>query len=799
MIPPAVNTFFRTLSRSKSLAAINLLGLSLGFSSCILIALFLFDELGYDSHHANLNRIYRVNTRFVSAGSIDHIAVAATPLPELLKQNYPEVEASIRFDQLGMGIVVRNQSKAFREYNAFSVDPEVFRIFSYEFLYGDPNTALTGPDKVVLTRSHAVKYFGQVDVVGKMLSIDNKDRLVTGVVEDVPQNSDIRFSLLVSTKDDQANPDWFDYDGYVFVLFKSESLKEPGFLPAFEKKLQAIADEKINAAIRKDGIDNISATMHIQPLRGLHFDNTLMYDTPKGNKNYVYIFVCVAALILFIACINYINFSIVQSMEKSREVGIRKVVGSTKYQLVARYLIQSFMLTSFAVIIAMGIVYLLLPFFNEVVGRNFMMSDLFRPEVAVAIGVILVVTGVLAGSFPAFYGSSVNIVSALKGHVSSPGGQAIRKISITVQFAVSLGLIIATAVIYAQMNFIRNYNLGFRQDNVVAITTPEDSAHYQAVTELKAELLRRSDLTEGVSIVGDGALPGDPDDERRGSVTLTNGEGKPETRMINHTLIDADYFSVLNIQIKKGRAYEKGSPTDQENSILVNEAFVQALGWEDPLAQTIKRGDRDCRVIGVVGNIHYKSLYNPVQPQMYVPEQHKIVHVLIALKPDASDEIGQIETLWQKHFPGEPFVYRYLDDTLHLQYKQEQTVAKISTYFSILTIVISILGLVGLSLLSAYQRRKEIGIRKIVGATFNDIAKLFFREYLLLLALALIIISPLTWYIMDQWLMMFVSHTPLEITTFIVVGLAFAILTLAAIVASIRKVTGVKSTELIKQ
>lgn len=798
MIPPAIQMFFRTLSRSKSLVAINLSGLALGFSSCILIALFLFDEWGYDSHHAKVDRIYRINTRFVSPGSIDHIAVAATPLPELLMQDYPEVEASIRFDQQDMGIVVRNQSEAFRESNTYSVGADVFKIFSYDFIHGDPQSALVGPDKVVLTRSHAVKYFGHVDVVGKLLSIDNKDRLVTGVVEDVPDNSDIRFSMLLSVDNKPVDPDWFDYDGYIFVLFKAESLRKPGFLSEFGKKLQTIADEKINAAIRKENIENITATMHLQPLRGLHFDNTLMYDTPKGNKNYVYIFAGVAGLILFIACINYINFSIVQSMEKSREVGIRKAVGSTILQLVLRYLTQSFMLTSCAVIFSLAFVYLLLPIFNDVVGRHFVMSDLLRADVAIAIGVILIVTGVLAGSYPAFYGSSVNIVNALKGQVTSPGGQVIRKVSITVQFAVSIGLIIATVVIFAQMDFIRNYDLGFRQNNVVAITTPEDSANYQAVTAFKEDLLQHGSLVEGVSIVGDGALPGDPDDEKRGSLELTNGEGKPEVRMINYTLIDTDYFSVLKIAIKKGRSYEKGSPTDLKNSVLVNEALVQALGWEDPLAQTIKFSDHDCRVIGVVDNIHYKSLYNPVQPQMYVPHDNRIVHVLVALKRDAPDQTAQLQMLWQKHFPAEPFVYRYLDDTLQQQYKQEQTVAKISSYFSVLTIVISVLGLVGLSLLSAYQRRKEIGIRKIVGAGFNDIAKLFFREYLPLLTLALIIISPLTWYIMDQWLMMFVSHTPLRITTFVVVGVAFSILTLAAIVASIRKVTAVKSTELIK-
>jgi putative ABC transport system permease protein len=797
MIRQTIILFFRTLARSRSLAAINVLGLALGFSSCILIALFLFDQLGYDSYHTNLKRIYRINTRFVSEGSVDHVAIAAAPLPYALMQNYPEVEACARLERRGAGVVVKCESHTAREDNAYSADAAVFRIFSYEFLHGDPQTALSGLNKVVLTKSHAIKYFGQTDIIGKSIVIGNEDHLVTAVIEDIPENSDLRFTMLTSIDDNSANPDWFDFSYYVFVLFKAESMDDPGFLSAFGKKLQALADEHINAPIEAENID-MSASMHIQPLQGLHFDNTLAYDTPKGNKNYVYIFASVAALILFVACINYINFSIVQSMEKSREAGVRKVVGSSFYQLVARYITQSFLIALFGAIIAIGVVYLLLPFFNGVVGRNFSMADVFRVDIVIAIGIILVVTGVLAGSYPAFYASSVNIVSALKGHVSSPGGSAIRKLSITVQFAVSLGLIIATAVIYSQMQFVRSYDLGFSQDNVLAITTPEDSAYYQSISQFRHELLAHNHLVKNVSIVGDGAMPGDPDDEQRGTLSLTNGNGETEVRMINNTYVDAEYFSVLSIQPTIGRAFEKGNVSDQQNAIIVNEALVQALGWKDPLAQTITWAEKERGVIGVVGNIHYKSLYNPVQPQIFVPHERRIVNVLVAIQPNAHDRIGEIQNLWQKYLPGEPFSFRYLDDTLLGQYQQEQTAAKISTYFSVLTIVISALGIFGLSLLSAWQRRKEIGIRKIVGASFRDIARLFFSEYLLLLAIALTFISPIVWFSMERWLSTFVDHTPLHISMFIVIGAVFAFLTLAVIVVSIRKVTTEKTTELIR-
>lgn len=794
MIPQLFQGLFRSLLRNKTLTAINLSGLALGFSSCILIVLFLFDELGYDRHHINLDRIYRITTKFVSDGAVDNIAISASPLPEVLKESFPEVEECIRVNAKGAGVTIRTNSGIFQEDNMYSVDPGIFRVFSYKFIQGNATTALSQPKSLVLTKSQAEKYFPTGDALGKVLRIEDNDHQITAVIEDVPLNSEIYFSMLVPL-DTINHKDWFDFSHYVFVMFNKKSLEDPSLITSFQKKLNKLADDHINAAIRKES-STLTASMSIQPLRGLHFDNSLQYDTPKGNKDYVYIFVCVAVLILFIACINYINFSIVQSMEKSREVGIRKVIGSTFVQLVVRYITQSIILTFVALLLSIAIVYLILPQFNDLVDRNFSLSDLFRFEIIASIFVIMIITGVLAGSYPAFYSSSLKIVNALKGEVATPAGKSIRKVSITIQFAVTLGLLIGTIVIYSQMKFIKNYNLGFLKDNVIAIRTPEDSLRYQAIVSFRNELSLNNRIVKSLSLVGDGGMPGDPEDEHRGSQTLRNGEGKEEVRMINNTFMDEFYIDALGIEIKLGRNYN-GSENDKENSIIVNEALVKAMGWKDPLSQTILWG-KERTVIGVVGDIHYKSLYNPVQPQYFVPHKYRIVNVFVRLNASGSEAINEIQQVWSKHFADEPFRYRFLDDTLNKQYKQEQTAMSILTYFSGLTIIISIFGMFGLSLLSAVQRKKEIGIRKVIGADFKDIALLFSKEYFLFILIAIVLVSPVVWYLMNEWLNSFITHAPLQVSIFIVVGLAFSVVALASVLISIGKIARVKSVDLIK-
>lgn len=795
MIPQLFQGLFRTVLRNKLLTTINLFGLALGFSSCILITLFLSDELGYDRHHANLDRIYRLSTKFVSSGTVDNVSISASPLPEALKESFPEVEEAIRINSKGGGVTIKRSDGMFQEDNIYSADPGIFRMFSYNFIEGNRKTALSHSTGLVLTRSLAKKYFPEGNALGAVLTIDKTDHQVTAIIEDVPLNSEIYFSMLLPL-DTADHKDWFDFSHYVFVMFDKKAAEDPTLISRFQKKLDKLTDDHINGPMQTEN-PTLSASMSLQPLKGLHFNNMFKYDTPKGKKDYVYIFVSVALLILFIACINYINFSIVQSMEKSREVGIRKVVGSSLGQLVFRYISQSMVLTIIGLILSIALVYLLLAQFNEVVNRSFKLEDLLQIEIITAIAAITVVTGVLAGCYPAFYSSSLNVVKALKGELSTPAGKSIRKFSITIQFAVTLGLLICTAIVYSQMTYIKNYNLGFQKDNVLAIRTPEDSVHYRKIISFKNELSQTNHFIKSIAVAGDGGAPGDPEDEQRGSHALKNGEGTEGVYMINTTYIDHNYMDVLGIHMKLGRNYND-SPNDQKNSIIVNEALVNALGWKDPLSQTIKWGGRERSVIGVVGDIHYKSLYNPVEAQFFVPHQKRIVNVFIRLDDMARENIDEIKRAWKLHFPDELFRYSFLDDTLEKQYTQEKAVTNILTYFSVLTIIISIFAMVGLSLLSAYQRRREIGIRKVIGAEFKDIALLFSKEYMFFILIAMTITSPIVWYLMNEWLTSFVTHAPLNVYIFVCVGVSFVALALLSILLSIGKIAGRKSVDLIK-
>ncbi len=789
-----LQTFFRGLARNKSLAAINITGLALGFASCILIFLFLNDELSYDSYNKNLNRIYRINTRFSTGGTEDHIAISGAQFPDAMKE-FPEVEACVRFNTQGSNLHVKYGDRVFPEANVYKADRNVFEIFSYDMIKGNPKMALNSPRNIVLTESIAKKYFGGDDPIGKILLVDKEERQVTAVIRDIPLNSDLYFTMLMGEDSVRNKADLFDFSYYTYVLFQKKSMEDPEMPGNFLKKLQKFTDETINAKIREESLD-MSVTVGLQPLQGLHFQKPLEYDTPKGNQNYVYIFVSVAILILFIACINYINFSIVQSMEKSREVGIRKAIGSSFKQLVTRYLAQSLLLTFIALCLSLVLVALLLPAFNDIVSRNFSIGDVFVPEIFGAIVLSMLTTGILAGSYPAFYSASMKIVNALKGQVSSPAGKSIRKISITIQFALTLGLLVSTVIIYSQMSFLKNYDLGFKRENMIALHTPQDSAHFNSIKALKEEISNQP-FVHSAALAGWGGLPGDSEDEQRGSLTLKN-EGKDEIRMVNNSYIDEDYLNTLQVEFSEGRNYEKGSVNDLKNSIIVNEALVQMMRWKDPLAQKIKWGGTERNIIGVVKNIHYRPLYNPVQAQIFVPHQNQIGSIIIGIKPGAEVDVELLRKLWNKFLPDDPFDVRYIDEGLNKQYSQEQTVAKILTYFSVLTILISTLGLFGLSLLSIYQRRKEVGIRKIIGADFRDIALLFSKEYFLLIIISLAIISPLSWYVMSEWLTTFVSHISIDIVIYIVVGVFFTVVALASVMLSIQKVASGKSVDLLR-
>jgi putative ABC transport system permease protein len=790
-----LKTYLRILFKNKVLSCINILGLALGISSCLFIVLYVTDELNYDSYHANINRIYRISTEFVSEGSVDHVAISSSPLNSELVTSLPGVEHIVRFNEMGdeKTLTVKIDDKLYRESHVYKTDPEVFKTFSYKLLQGNPDKALAVPGQIVLTQSVAKKYFGQSDPIGKHLTISKVDYEISGVMEDVPANSDLKFPMLVSMDTSDRKDDWFDFSYYAFVLFNEKSIQSPDFVKDFEKKLNIVADDKINRPLRENR-QNTEATLFLTPLRGLHFRDALLYDTPKGDLNDVYMFSGIALLILLIGGLNYVNFSIVQSIERSREVGIRKVVGASFWSLVTRYMSESCFTVFLALVVAsIGMIFLL-PLFNSITSKAFEFSDLLRPDVLGASFVIIIIIGVLAGSYPALYASSFKTVSALKGKITTPKGKLIRKVSVTAQFFISIGLIICTAIVFDQMTYIKNFDLGFRKNNVIVLSVPTDSLLFSK-NELLQEQLLKNTAVGSVALTGFGALPGS--DQQRGSITIRN-HGKDEVRMIDYTHVDEDYLPTMDIPLASGRNFADGSISDRKNAVLVNEAFARMMGWENALGEEIVWQGVDRTIIGVVRDFHYLSLHHKVEPQIFVYHDKTIANVVITLNGnDPEGDIAMARDYWNKIFTDEPFVYRFLDENVNAQYEKESMSMKLFSYFSILTVLISCLGLFGLSSLTIFQRKKEIGIRKVVGASFQSITMLFTKEYLFLIALAMIIVSPLVWFMMDKWLESFIYRTGLSVYLFITIGILILTVSFVTIVLSIIRIATTRTTELI--
>ena len=790
----SLKVYIRFLWKNKALALINIGGLSIGVASCLFINLFVTDELSFDLHERNIDRIYRVTTKIVSEGSVDRIAITASALADHVEQNYPEVEKVVRFNVMGNDVTVKRGDALYKEKRIIKADADVFDVFSYEIIKGNPSSALQHPYQVVLTESSAEKYFGTVDPLGQWLTIFGKEHMVSGVVKDLPPNSDLWFTMLTSMDSTNRADDWFDFDYRVYVLFRENTVTSASVIPAFEKKINEIIEDKVNRYLRENK-HVLVFSLQVQPLKGLHFQEPLTYDTPKGNKSYVYIFSCVAILILFIGCLNYINFSILQSIERGKEVGIHKVIGARFSQLVVRYLAESFLLTALSVVLAIVIAVILMPVFNGVVERHFTTSDLFSFRSVLIIVAILVVVGLVAGSYPSFYTSSIKPVLALKGNIASPRGQWIRKISVAAQFFISIGLIICTFVIYKQMVFIRDYDLGFDKDNVLVLEPPSDSTMYERTTAFKKNLMNHSTI-KNVSTGGYGSLPGA--DTRRGSINVIT-DGKQEARMVNYTNIDEDYFTTLGIRVLDGRNFDS-SPGDKANGIIVNEAMVRMMGWKSPLEQKVSWEEgKFIDIIGVVRDFNYTSLYNKVEPQVIVLNRTNQIHyVYISLEsPQLTEGLAFIKSEWGKTFPNEPFAYKFLDESLAAQYAKEEKAMSVFTYFSVLTIIISCLGLFGLSSLAIYQRRREVGIRQVVGADFSSILTLFAREYITLIALSTILVSPLVWFGMERWLETFPYRDQLSFTPFILIGCSVLLASIVTVALSIQKISRTKPVVLI--
>ena len=765
---------WRNLKRHKVFSLINLLGLALGMAACLLIFLYVQDELRFDRHHPQAEIIYRVTSRFRTGGPDTRTAGSGIDVGPALRETFPEIKEAVRLKSLP-AVRIGKGRQLFSENDFYRVDANLFRVFSYPMRQGDPATALQRPKSLVLTETLARKYFGAhweaAGLVGRTLPVNDEPYVITGVLRDLPTHTDIQFRALLTfeaTPEEEA--DWLDPSYLTFVKFGSR----PG-AEAFPRKL-ALFDKKLyEPRVKQLAGFGLEVGHELQPLTEVHFARGLYDDTPKGNRSHLLVFAVTAAFLLLVAVINYLNLYAAQATRRQKEVGIRKVAGAGRTQLLTQFLGESVLLTTGSGLVALTLVQAVLPAFNRFTGKNFsLLTGPDWPYVAAGLGVVLGI-GLLAGSYPAYYLSATDPVRALKSQWIVWGRQGVKRVLVVVQFTVSAALLAGTLVVYRQMHYMRHKDLGFDHERVLVVELPDDEAARQKVPALKAALAASSRV-QGVS---SGPKPVAFD----GKASFIREEnGRPTDHLVNFANIDENYLDVLRISLVAGRNFSTGGAGDPARSVLVNEAFVRWMGWKNALGQTI-RPSHDVkeykRVIGVVKDFHYTSLHNPIEPMLLYYQPANPWTLLVRAAPR---DLDVIRSAWLALLPQHPFRYAFLDAEFDGQYRQEAKMMTLFTWFSALTLLIAGLGLFGLASFTMLQRTKEIGIRKVMGASVPNLLLLLSGNVVRLVGIANLIAWPLAYWGMAQWLQNYAYRVTLTPWLFVLPALlvlAVALLTVS--------------------
>ena len=767
----------RNFKRDKWYSLLNILGLTIGITFGLLLIFYIKDELSYDHYNEKLDRIYRISS-YIKEPEKDTMKWAATqnPLGPTLKRTYPEVEESVRFVGSGKTMFQLDNVKQYIE-KVYYVDSNVFRVFTYPFVEGDPRTALGAPKSIVLTESVAKEYFGKTTgVVGKSLRNEKGEVFaITGVIKDVPMNSHLRFNLLISLStlgpDFNSDRGWGGFGIFTYVLLKPNV---DG--PTFQKKLLPMYDKYMARIFAQY---NIKIHYVVQPVSAIHLHSEFQGEPEDlGNMSYVYIFATVALFMLLIACINYMNLATARSARRAKEIGIRKVTGSTKSQLVSQFLIESMLTAVFALVISAGCIVLLLPLFNSLSGKSISLSSLAEPGTFVILLAVILFVGFIGGSYPAFYLSRFNPVHVLKGNLSKGSSNvALRRVLVVLQFSISMIMITCTWVVYSQLSYLRNKDLGFDQKEVMTLTVNANEDMSSKIIAFRNEMRKNPRV---LAVSTSQAVPGNDVGFNLFAVESKNGYMNQGVFVYG---ADEDYVKTLGMKMKTGRNFDGLS--DTLHSIIVNENMVDYFKWDNPIGKRVKfPGDTSGRfweVVGVVKDFNQKSLYNPIAPLII---RYSRVNTGIQLKLDPKDIAGTIsgiEKSWKADFPDLPFAYKFLDQDFDSQYAADQKRGKIFITFSVLTILITCLGLLGLIAFTTQQRQKEISIRKIMGAGIGQIVPLLTTNFVLLVGLSCLVAFPVAGLFMHSWLKIFTYSTGLTPLPFVLSAFTVLLITMLTI------------------
>jgi ABC-type antimicrobial peptide transport system permease subunit len=762
----------RNLKRHKGYSFINIAGLAIGMACCILILLWVQDELSYDRFHENAGDIYRVIQDIKFTDHDTTWTITQGPLGPSLKADFPEIINATRITWRRSRLTYND--KSFDEVLGMA-DGSIFEMFTFPLVKGDSTTALSDPHAIVIIEEMAEKYFGNEDPLGKTIKADNQwEFQVTGILEKVPHNSHLQFDFLIPfifgrelnyTVDRWGNSQFRTY----VQLQKGVPVREA------IQKISGYLFEK--PTIEKD------ARLNLQPLTRIHLYSDYEFDSAHGDITYVTIFSIIAFFILLIACINFMNLATARSGNRAKEVGMRKVAGAHKSDIIRQFYGESILLAFIALFVALIIVGLLLPVFNNLAAKELSMDVSGNLLVLLGFPGITLLTGIISGSYPALFLSTFQPVKILKGSLRSGSkGSVFRKILVVFQFALTILLIICTIVIYNQLNYMRNMKLGYDKEHMIYKGMRGD-------VQTKFDSVR-NELLQNPNILGVTASSNVPTYGYTFSNSLWHWEGQDPDKetLMRAVFIDLDYFKTFGIEIVEGRSYSKEFSTDATEAIMVNEEAVKAMGMESPIGKRLSLSERNFKIIGVVKNYHFRSLRQEIDPLIliYNPDQCGVLFARLKSE-NIPKTIGYVENIWKKFAPGHPFNYRFLDEALDGLYRSEQRIGTILRYFSILAIFVSCLGLFGLASFMAEQRTKEIGIRKVLGASVSNIVLLLSREFTKWVLLANIIAWPAAYFAMYKWLQSYAYSTNIALWSFILSGaLALVIATVAVSYQSIK-------------
>ncbi len=752
MIRNFIKITLRNILKHKGYSFINITGLAIGMACCLLITLWVLDELSYDRFHENAPYLYRVEENQHYSGRRYHVNVTPYPLAPAMVEEIPEIKRATRYVWRGGGLF-RYGEKAFYERSVRAVDPSFLNMFTFPLVKGDKKSALKSPNSIIISEKIAEKYFGKEEPLGKIINIDNQyDFKVTGVMKNVPHNSYLQFQALIPyeflRKTGRTGDSWGSNSIQTFVQLQEKTSMEQ-------------VNEKILNYIRTR-VPESKTDLELMPYIRLHLHQWGGYTKTMGAVQYVYMFSMIAFLVLVIACINFMNLSTARSAKRAREVGIRKVVGANKSHLVRQFYGESIIFSFIALILALVIVKLALPAFGNMAGKEITLGVAGFRVLLLGLTCIALFTGIVSGSYPALFLSAFKPVKVLSGTLSTgTSASRFRKILVVFQFVLSVFLITGSIVVSKQLNFLKTRDIGYEKEHLLYFAMRgglKDS--YQP---LKNELLKNSGILE---VSGTQYPPSSFGSNSQGA----DWEGKdPDFKLlIGHNKIDYNYVKTLGIELKEGRGFSPEYPGDKKKNFIINEELLKIMKKDSAKGERFSFIDCEGVIVGVMKNFHYYSVKYEIEPLVLVLEPGAIRYMIIRIPPgDISSSLDQVKQTWKRVVPGYPFEYRFVDEDFDRMYRAEERTGKVMKSFTILSIFVACLGLFGLASFAAEQRFREIGIRKVLGATVPGITVMLCKEFLELVLLAAIITLPISYYAVSNWLRSYAYKIELDILIFV--------------------------------